>query len=141
MTAPAAELQEGIFTALGHDPALTAALGGSRIYDQAPGSAAFPYITFGRTSVYDWSTGTEKETEQLFTLHVWSKAKGNKETLQVMETARWLLDDKSLPLENDQLVNLRLEFAEARYDDDLAVHHGLLRFRAVTEEGSRGVGE
>ena len=136
MTAPAAELQKAIFSALGNDPALTAALGGSRIYDQAPASAASPYITFGRTSVYDWSTGTEKETEQLFTLHVWSKAKGNKETLQIMETARWLLDDKSLPLENDQLVNLRLEFAEARYDDDLAVHHGLLRFRAVTEEAN-----
>jgi hypothetical protein len=135
MTAPAAELQKAIFTALANDPALTAALGGSRIYDQAPGNAAFPYITFGRTSVYDWSTGSEKETEQLFTLHVWSKAKGNKETLQIMETARWLLDDKSLPLENDQLVNLRLEFAEARFDDDLAVHHGLLRFRAVKEEG------
>jgi hypothetical protein len=140
MTAPAAELQKAIFAALGNDPALTAALGGSRIYEQVPASAAFPYLTFGRTSVYDWSTGTEKWTEQLFTLHIWSKAKGNKETLQIMETARWLLDDKSLPLENDQLVNLRLEFAEARYDDDLAVYHGLLRFRAMSE-GNKAVGQ
>jgi hypothetical protein len=28
---------------------------------------------------------------------------------------------------------MRLEFAEERYDEDLSVHHGLLRFRAVTE--------
>ena len=26
-----------------------------------------------------------------------------------------------------------IAFAEVRYDEDLAVHHGLLRFRAVTE--------
>ena len=136
MTAPAAELQKAIFEALGSDAALTAALGANRIFAQAPASVAFPYITFGRTSVYDWSTGTENGTEQLFTLHIWSKAKGNKETLEIMEMVRWRLDDKSLPLDTHHLVNLRLEFAEARYDDDLAVHHGLLRFRAVTEEAS-----
>ncbi|TIP51414.1 MAG: DUF3168 domain-containing protein, partial [Mesorhizobium sp.] len=27
-------------------------------------------------------------------------------------------------------------FAEARYDEDLAVHHGLLRFRALTQEAA-----
>lgn len=133
MTA-AGELQKAIFSALGGDPALTAVLGAGRIFTHAPANTPFPYMTFGRTSVYDWSTGTERGTEQLLTLHVWSKAKGNKETLEIMEMARWLLDDKSLPLDSHHLVNLRLEFAEERYDDDLAVHHGLLRFRAVTEE-------
>jgi len=137
MTAPAAELQKAIFAALGADPALTGVLGANRIFDRAPANVAFPYITFGRTSVYDWSTGTEKGTEQLFTLHIWSKAKGNKEALEIMEMARWVLEDKSLPLDTHHLVNLRLEFAEVRFDEDQAVHHGLLRFRAVTEEGSR----
>lgn len=136
MTAPAAELQKAIFAALAADPALTGALGANRIFDHAPANVAFPYITFGRTSVYDWSTGTEKGTEQLFTLHIWSKAKGNKEALEIMEMARWVLEDKSLPLDTQHLVNLRLEFAEVRFDEDQAVHHGLLRFRAVTEEGS-----
>jgi hypothetical protein len=134
MTSAAAELQTAIFSALSNDSALVAELGGSRIYDQAPASVAFPYITFGRTSVYDWSTGTESGTEQLFTLHIWSKARGKKEVLEVMELARQRLDNAALPLSGHHLVNLRLEFAEARYDDDLAVHHGLLRFRAVTEE-------
>lgn len=133
MTAPAAELQKAIFAALADDAALVALLGGARIFDRAPSNVAFPYITFGRTSIYDWSTGTETGTEQLFTLHVWSKAKGKKETLDIMELARARLDDASLTLEGHHLVNLRLEFAEARHDDNLSVHHGLLRFRAVTE--------
>ena len=134
MTVPAAELQKAIFAALTGDAALTAALGGARVFGHAPPYVPFPYITFGRTSVYDWSTGAESGTEQLFTLHVWSKATGRKEVLELMELARGLLDDADLALEGQHLVNLRLEFSEANFDEDLAVHHGLLRFRAVTEE-------
>ncbi len=140
MTAPAAELQKAIFSALSGDAELAALLGGVRIFDQAPANVAFPYITFGRTSMYDWSTGTESGTEQLFTLHIWSKAKGKKETLDIMELARARLDDASLPLDGHHLVNIRLEFAEARHEDDLSVHHGLLRFRAVTEQENSGAG-
>ena len=133
MTAPTAELQKAVFEALEGDTALTALLGAPKIFDHAPANVAFPYINFGRTSIYDWSTGTESGTEQLFTLHIWSKAKGKKETLEIMELARARLDDRALALVGHQLVNLRLEFAEERYDEDLSLHHGLLRFRAVTE--------
>ena len=129
----AAELQKAIFEALAANGAL-AAMVGTRVFDHAPANAAFPYITFGRTSVYDWSTGTESGTEQLFTLHVWSKAKGKKEALEIMELARGTLHDAALELEGHKLVNLRLEFSEARYDDRNEAHHGLLRFRAVVEE-------
>ena len=118
MTAPAAELQKAIFVALGGRRGADCADRRAAIFDHAPANVAFPYITFGRTSVFDWSTGTESGTEQLFTLHVWSKAKGKKETLEIMELARSaLLDDAALELDRHQLVNMRLEFAEARYDD------------------------
>ena len=128
----AAELQKAIFEALGANAGLVA-LVGTRVFDHAPANAAFPYITFGRTSVYDWSTGTESGTEQLLTVHVWSKARGKTEALEIMEAIRGLLEDSDLTLADHRLVNLRLEFAEARFDEDLSIHHGLLRFRAVTE--------
>jgi hypothetical protein len=132
MTAPAAELEKAILAELGGDAALVAALGDARIIEQASSAtAAFPYVGFGRTSVYDWSTGTEKDTEQLFTVHIWSKAKGEAETVGIMEIARSRLADRIVALDSRQSVELKLEFAEARYDEDLAVHHGLLRFRAV----------
>jgi hypothetical protein len=130
MPAPATELQKAIFAALASDAALTAALGGAHIYDKP--RSVFPSISFGRTGVYDWSTGTEKDTEQLFTLHIWSKAKGDAETLGLMELALSRLAGSALFLEGGHPVDLRLEFAEARYDQDLAVYHGLLRYRAVT---------
>ena len=128
----AVELQKAVFEALAGDAGLEA-LVGPRIFDHAPANVAFPYVSFGRTSIYDWSTGTESGSEQLFTLHIWSKAKGRHETLGIMELARARLDDAALGLAGHQLVNLRLEFSEARYDEDLSVYHGLLRFRAVTE--------
>jgi hypothetical protein len=133
MAAPAAELRNAIFAALGADHALVAALGGPHLYDELPKTFSFPYVTFGRTSVYDWTTGSELDNEQLFTLHVWSKAKGEAETLDIMEIMRARLAGISLPLEGREPVRLALEFAEARFDEDLAVHHGLLRFRAVAE--------
>lgn len=132
MGAPAVELQKAILDALAGDGALTT-LVGSRILDHAPANVVFPYVAFGRTSLYDWSTGTEIGTEQLFTVHVWSKAKGKKETLDIMELVKARLHDGTPEPAGHRLVNLRLEFAEARYDEDLAVYHGLLRFRAVTE--------
>lgn len=134
MTTPAVDLQKAIFAALTGDATLTGLLGGARIYDHAPPSAAFPYITFGRTSLFDWSTGTERGSEQLLTLHVWSKAKGKKETLDLLGRVQALLDGQQLALDGHHLVNLRQEFAEARHDDDLSLYHGLARFRAVVED-------
>lgn len=133
MTAPAAELQKAVFAALTGSTQLVALLGGPKVHDQAPANVLFPYLTFGRTSVYDWSTDTESGTEQLFTIHVWSKSQGKREALQIMEVVRGLLDDVTLPLGGHHLVSMRLEFSETRFDDRLSLQHGLLRFRAITE--------
>ena len=81
----------------------------------------------------DWSTATEDGSEQIVTLHVWSKGQGKKEMLDIMETVRGLIDDAALALTGHHLVSIRLQAAETRFDEDLAVHHGLMRFRALTE--------
>lgn len=133
MNSAATALRKAVYAALSGNGALTAKLGESRIHDHAPANVAFPYLTFGLTSMQDWSTDTEDGSEHVFTVHVWSKAKGLSETLDVMEVVRSALHDANLALEGHHLVNLRREFEEARFDDDLAVHHGILRFRAVTE--------
>ena len=133
MTAATSALQKGVFASLAGDPALLALLGGARIFDGPPANTPFPYVTFGRTSVFDWSTGTEDGTEQLFSLHVWSRAKGRKEALEIMARIEARLEEGLGALDGWHLVNLRLEFSETRFDEDLSVQHGLLRFRAVLE--------
>ncbi|MGE0501455.1 MAG: DUF3168 domain-containing protein [Rhizobiaceae bacterium] len=133
MTAPAADLQKAVVAALAADAELLALLGGPKIFDHAPPNAMFPYVTFGRTSVYDWSTGTEAGAEQILSLHVWSKERGRRETLDILERCRQLLDDVSLTLDDNHLVNMRLAFSEVSREDDLAIYRGMLRFRGVTE--------
>jgi len=133
MASAAIELQKAVFAVLQADATLSEMLGGGKVYDHTKSDVAFPYVTFGRTSFYDWSTGTEIGTEHLFTLHVWSKAKGKKETLDIMQRLEALLHDKPLSMSGFRLVNLRQEFAETRFDEDQSVYHGLIRFRAVVE--------
>lgn len=133
MAARAAEFQKAVFQALGGDAPLVEALGGPRIYVNAPANVAFPHITFGRTSVLDWSTGAESATEHLFTLHIWSKAPDGAEAEEIMERARYRLAGQTLLLEDGAAVGMHLEFAEVRYDENMAIHHGMLRFRAVID--------
>jgi hypothetical protein len=131
MAAASVELQKAIFASLKSDPAVTSIVG-NRIHDHAPAKIVFPYLTFGRTSSYDWSTGTEIGTEHLFTIHIWSKATGKTETLELMGRIEALLQGE-ISLHGHHLVNLTPDFAESRFDEELALHHGLLRYRAVTE--------
>jgi hypothetical protein len=134
MTLAAADLQEALFSALNGNAALAALLGGQKVFDHVPDKVAFPYVTFGRTSIYDWSTGTESGTEQLCTLHIWSKAKGKKEAFDIMAAMRARLDQAPLELDGHHLVNFRFEFAEVLFNEEQSAYHGLLRFRTVSED-------
>lgn len=126
-------LQTSIHARLTADPAVVAALGGQRVYDDVPRGAEFPYVTFGETTLRDWSTGGEEGGEHVVTLHVWSHAAGRREAQAIMGAMRTALHDASLSLSGHRLVNLRHEFSDARRDPDGETYHGIVRLRAVTE--------
>jgi len=126
-------LQKAIFEKLTSDAPTLAALGGPRVYDDAPARTEFPFVTFGQSSERDWSTGSDEGYEHLVTLHVWSRARGSREAEQVIAAARAALHDQDLTLSGHRLINLRHEFSEARRDSDGETFHGIARFRAVTE--------
>ncbi|MGO4833919.1 DUF3168 domain-containing protein [Rhizobiaceae sp. 2RAB30] len=136
MAAPAAELQKAVFQALAGETGLVALIGEGHVYETAPANAPLPHLTFGRTGVYDYATGGESDIEQLFTLHVWSKAPDDAETRRIMDVARGALDGRTLV--GDVSFGLRREFAEIRYDENLTLHHGMLRFRAIVVAPDRG---
>ncbi|WP_420959903.1 DUF3168 domain-containing protein [Brucella sp. IR073] len=133
MTSASLELQKAIYLALLDDFALRAKLGGPKIYDHIAASASFPYVTFGQTAVYDWSTDTERGDEHLFTIHVWSRAGGRKQVLEIMEMIAARLRDSAPTLNGHRLVSLALQYQQARNEDEQDGYHGLLRYRAVTE--------
>lgn len=128
-----AELQASIFNVLTTDPSIVAKLGGPKVFDDAPERVNFPYLTLGRTTVVDWSTGTEDGVEHILTLHVWGKGGGKAETFAIMDEVTNKLHDAPLSVTGHRLVNLQLQFAEVRREPDSPNFHGILRFRAVTE--------
>ncbi|MDY8109113.1 DUF3168 domain-containing protein [Fulvimarina sp. 2208YS6-2-32] len=133
MAHPSSQLQQSIFRVLTGDAALTGLLGGPKVFDRRPERAAFPYLTLGRTAVVDWSTGTEDGSEHILTLHIWARGGGKQETYAIMDRVTETLNDAALPVDGHHLVNLQLQFAEARQEPDSLTYHGILRFRAVTE--------
>jgi hypothetical protein len=126
-------LQRSLYQALANSLELVSLLGGVRVYDDAPQSAPYPFITLGQSVIRDWSTGTEDGAEHSLTLHVWSRAGGKKQMQEIIEAIRAALHDKPLVLQDHYLVNLRHEFSEARLDPDGDTFHGVVRYRAVTE--------
>ena len=126
-------LQRGVYQALAGSLDLITLLGGVRVYEHAPQSAPYPFITLGQSVIRDWSTGTEDSAEHNLTLHVWSRTGGKKQVLEIIEAIKDVLHDQPLPLPDHHLINLRHEFSEARLDPDGDTFHGVLRYRAATE--------
>ncbi len=124
-------LRRSISQALAGSPDVAALLGGVRIYDHAPQTASFPFITLGQSAVRDWSTGAEDGSEQSLTLHVWSPFGGKKRVQDIIEAIRAALRDRPLPLSDHRHVTLRHEFSEARLDPDGDSFHGIVRYRAT----------
>lgn len=126
-------LQKSIYEALSADAAVTGLLGAGRIYDDTPQRSPMPYLTFGQSTLRDWSTGTDAGDEHVLTLHVWSRAEGRRQTHEIMRALRNALHERALTLEGHHLVNLRHELSEARREPDGETYHGIVRLRAVTE--------
>jgi hypothetical protein len=133
MSSPAWELQRAVYDALVVDTALAILLGGARIYDEVPRGAAFPYVTFGASTVRDWSTGTERGSEHVIVLRAWSKSGGERDVHLILEALRSALHEAPLSVDGHRLVSIRHEMSDAMRDPDGETYHGAARFRAVTE--------
>ena len=133
MSTAAAELRAAIHDALVADGALTALLGGPKVYDEPPKSAQFPYVTLGEARVTDFSTGTEPGEEHRLTLHAWSRQGGHREAHLIAGALLAALDDAPLALADHRLINFRFAVADVRREADGRTYHALVRFRAVTE--------
>jgi hypothetical protein len=133
MSTASAALRAAIHDALSADGALSALLGGAKVYDEPPRAAAFPYVTLGEARVSDFSTGTEPGQEHQITLHAWSRQGGHREAHMISGALLQALDDAPLALADHRLVNLRFTVADVRREADGRTYHALVRFRAMTE--------
>jgi hypothetical protein len=137
LTVASAALRAAVHDALIADAPLTALLGGPSVFDQAPPSAAFPYVTLGDMRVSDFSAGDapgkDSTLEHQLILHAWSRQGGHKEAHLIAGALLQALDDAPLTLTGHALVNFRFAAADVRREADGRTYHALVRFRAVTE--------
>ena len=133
MSTAAVALRAAIHDALVADGALTALLGGPKVYDEPPQGAAFPYVTLGDARIADFSAGSDPGEEHRLTLHAWSRQGGHKEAHMIAGALLQALDDAPLAPAGHHLVNLRFSVADIRREADGRTYHALVRFRAVTE--------
>ena len=132
-TAASAALRAAVHDALKNNAALNTLLGGSKVYDEPPRGAAFPYVTLGETRINNFSSGDQFAEEHQLTLHAWSRQGGHREAHLITGTLLQVLDDAPLTLAGYHLVNFRFAVADVRREADGHTYHALVRFRAVTE--------
>jgi hypothetical protein len=132
-TAASAALRAAVHVALKNNAALNTLLGGSKVYDEPPRGAAFPYVTLGETRISNFSSGDQFAEEHQLTLHAWSRQGGHREAHLITGTLLQVLDDAPLALAGYHLVNFRFAVADVRREADGRTYHALVRFRAVTE--------
>ena len=95
-TAASAALRAAVHDALKNNAALNALLGGSRVYDEPPRGAAFPYVTLGEARISNFSSGDVSAEEHQLTLHAWSRRGGHNEAHQIAGALLQALDDAPL---------------------------------------------
>lgn len=130
---PVISLRKAVRALLLADPALLASLGAPAIYDEAPREAVPPYVAYGDSSARDWSTNSDRGTEQFLVIEVWSLQRGLREALDIAARVTALLDDQPLALDNHRLINLRLVSMETRREANGRFVRAAIRLRAVTE--------
>jgi hypothetical protein len=138
------ELAAAIFAALDGHAGLVALLGGpdakgrNRIYDRPPAGTLPPYVAIGDETANDYgsssSIGAGDAQVHTLTIHTWSAQPSGLRLRQIMAAVRGALHERPLALAAGRLVYLRQEFKETMHDPDGVTHHGVQRFRALTED-------
>lgn len=100
---PIVPIQTAIYARLTGDATLTALITG--VFDEVPDNQPFPYVTIGDFDSSEWRTHDRPGYEVVGSIHVWSKARGNKESLDIGNAIGRLLGDRTdIPLVGFTLV-------------------------------------
>jgi len=140
MSDPGFELQKAMRAAIMADVTLKALVSDPvRLYDLVPESAPMPYIAYDEPGALEWDvTPTETDAgfghEHTVMLHVWSAYEGKKEIGAILYRLECIFRDWSASLTGHRLINIRYQFQDRLRDPDGQAYHGVIQFRAVTEE-------
>lgn len=104
------------------------------VYDGPPEDAEFPYVDLGESIETPRNTLTEAGAETVMTLHVWTRSRGFREGLAIVDRLRALLDHQPLEVAGHAVVSVRHEMTQTLRDRDPEIRHLPVRFRITTEQ-------
>lgn len=128
-------VQQAIYAALAADAAVKALVGDpARLYDHVPDTPTFPYVEIGETFAGEFDTKSWDGMDQDVVLHVWSRARGKKETKQIMGAIHDVLNKQTLTVTGQNFILCQFTFGQVIDDPDGLTRHGIARYRVLTHE-------
>ena len=125
-------LQSALYVRLSGDAALSAMISG--VFDHVPDHTDYPYVTLGDASSRDWSTTTTTGADTQFTLSIYSRSGGRKETLLIMERLHTLLHGVALAISGHQCVSLRHSTSSVQLEGDGLTYVGRMQCNLLSEK-------
>ncbi|EJC75562.1 hypothetical protein Rleg10DRAFT_5804 [Rhizobium leguminosarum bv. trifolii WSM2012] len=133
MASPDLELQGVIVSRLKADATL-ATLIGSRVYDQPPESATFPYFTIGEAQFLRDDATCVSGGQIYLTMHAWSRAVGFPEIKRVADAVVESLHLAALTLPTNHLISINHRQTRVFRDADGLTSHAVIEFVAYVEK-------
>lgn len=127
------ELFAAIYATLATNAGLIALIGSGRVWDHVKPGAPLPYVVIGDETALDYGSSLSDAQEHTLTVHTWSDAPSSLQVKQMQAAVRAALHERPLTLTAGTCTQIRQEFKETLRDPDGITHHGVQRFRAVTE--------
>lgn len=127
-------VQDAVYVLLAGNASMQALLGApARIYDHAPPDAAFPFVTLGAAEAQAWDDKTGFGARQIMALHVWSRYRGRKEALAILNAVHALLHYGNLTVTGHNAVACRWRDSAIMLDDDGLTYHGIAHYQITTQ--------
>jgi Protein of unknown function (DUF3168) len=133
MSDPAQALQEAMRARLLIHLPLVTLLGGAHVHDEVPRGETLLYVAFAAIETRDWSTRDQKAHEHFVTIEVKTNARNRKLAQAIVSEIDQALDDQTLTLAGQTLINLSLMFWTVTRDRAAQTFGAMIRFRAATE--------
>lgn len=130
MSDPSLELQAALVAALKVDGALPAVLDG-RIYDAAPATAPYPYITLGECQVLPDKAECIDGVEVYPQIDVWSQAVGYPEVKMIAKAVLAALDDQDITVAGFNVVVFEVQSVNYLRDPDGLTSHAAITFHGI----------
>lgn len=133
MASPDLELKGAIVAVLKADAAVVA-LVGTRIYDNIPANATFPYISFGPRDTVTADADCIVAFDITQQLDVWSRAVGSSEAERITDAVREALHEYEFNLSVNAAVFFEHRITRTLKDPDGLTTHAAMTFQGLIEK-------